>query len=387
MVPRSTDHPELAVADGLGSVADQLARENLPRIQRLAGVAFLLALVHVVVFGIGPDAPQGEVVERWRAALVQAHAVLAMAACGLGIGAWALSRHGTPMWAVRTWAVLTFVVAMGIVVRIVAVDQWITPSTSPFLVACVLAGMAVLQPPGTSGLLFALSYGAYHLAISQTQANPQQLTSNLVNGLSACALGWLIGQMSWRKTVENLRLSRQLGTLATRDALTGLVNRGEVVRLASEELARARRHGRPTSLLVLDLDHFKRVNDELGHPAGDALLRQVAAALEAGVRQTDIVARLGGEEFMVVLLHTDAAAALQVAEDLRRRLAQTVFMLGGATRRVSASIGVASTDALGRLDFETLYQRADEALYLAKASGRNRCATTAKPPEPAVTTP
>jgi diguanylate cyclase (GGDEF)-like protein len=161
-------------------------------------------------------------------------------------------------------------------------------------------------------------------------------------------------------------------TLATVDLLTGVLNRQALLSRLEDELERAARYQRPCSVVLVDLDHFKRVNDTHGHAAGDLVLREVADVLHANVRTADIVGRYGGEEFMVVLPETDADAAAASAEKLRRLVgSREVRLDDGYVLSVTLSAGVAG--GLGRhLQLDALVRDADAALYSAKALGRDQ---------------
>lgn len=176
------------------------------------------------------------------------------------------------------------------------------------------------------------------------------------------------------QTAELKSANQRLLDLSTRDELTGLANRRLFDERLAEEWARARRQGTPLALILADLDHFKRLNDSLGHPAGDACLRAVARSFRDTLRRSlDLVARYGGEEFALLLSDTAAASALEVAEELR----QGVESLGiaadaeGATR-VTASFGVAVVQPGEDNQPQTLIEAADQALYRAKRGGRNQ---------------
>jgi diguanylate cyclase (GGDEF)-like protein len=166
-----------------------------------------------------------------------------------------------------------------------------------------------------------------------------------------------------RRIVEELSLT---------DPLTGLANRRHFDQKLANELARARRYQRPLALIVIDLDHFKMVNDQHGHPAGDEVLRQVAAALRRASRETDLPARFGGEEFALILPETELSFALLAGERLRMRIANESVRCSGAILAVTISAGVAGADGTSLpADAATLYHQADAALYRAKATGRN----------------
>jgi diguanylate cyclase len=124
--------------------------------------------------------------------------------------------------------------------------------------------------------------------------------------------------------------------------------------------------------VLLDLDHFKRVNDTWGHPAGDAVLRHVATLANTTVRSTDLVGRLGGEEFIVLLPNTSIDLGRRIAEKIRQRLEASVVTWEGQRIPVTASFGLSSTTPEDKRDFNHLYTEADKALYLAKQRGRNR---------------
>lgn len=176
-----------------------------------------------------------------------------------------------------------------------------------------------------------------------------------------------------------------LQELAIRDELTGLYNRRELGRALAQEVARTTRTERPLSLLVVDIDHFKLVNDRHGHEAGDRVLQGVAKVVLESVRSLDRAARFGGEELVLLLPETPATEALYVAERLRRRIAAARFPSGTASGdlAITVSIGVATypDDCAGA---DELFRAADRALYDAKRSGRNRCVPSGCAPLPQV---
>jgi diguanylate cyclase (GGDEF)-like protein len=177
---------------------------------------------------------------------------------------------------------------------------------------------------------------------------------------------------------ENLDLTvrnRTLSEVSSRDTLTGLYNRWYVIEKIESELNRALRHGSPMSLLMLDIDHFKRINDTWGHPAGDEVLKSVGKMLKESCRVYDVPGRYGGEEFCIVLPETKPGNTTVVAERIRKRLEETELTLGDASVAVTASIGIAGMENQSdeeMLSPAALIDRADRALYSAKTRGRNR---------------
>ncbi len=169
---------------------------------------------------------------------------------------------------------------------------------------------------------------------------------------------------------EMASLNQKLEQMATTDELTGLMNRRQGVARLQEHWATALRYDHALSCIMLDIDHFKRFNDQHGHAAGDAVLQQTAAVLRAATRATDTVCRLGGEEFLVVCPRADADSAADYAERIRANIESNTVSIHGKTLHVTISAGVAQ---LGNsiAGANELLKAADDALYLAKGSGRN----------------
>lgn len=179
-------------------------------------------------------------------------------------------------------------------------------------------------------------------------------------------------QARLRTGVRILRLEQELRQQATKDALTGLWNRGAILDLVGQELQRGRRSRSHSALLVVDLDHFKSINDRFGHLVGDSVLQQCAQRMQRTLRSYDSIGRYGGEEFLVLLPQCDPLSAQTVAERIRQAIEAKPVVVDGRAIPVTTSIGVTTT--FGELDANpaTLIQHADEALYAAKSNGRNR---------------
>jgi diguanylate cyclase (GGDEF)-like protein len=173
---------------------------------------------------------------------------------------------------------------------------------------------------------------------------------------------------------ELLNTQRRLQREATHDALTGLWNRSAILEALDRELGRARREHNPLGVVLADLDCFKKVNDRLGHQAGDETLRQVAERMIDVLRGYDSLGRYGGEEFLLVLPHSDAYGAAERAERIRQRLAQEPIDLGRQSFRQTLSLGVTSSAEEPTANVDALVKAADAALYAAKRAGRNRVA-------------
>jgi len=171
---------------------------------------------------------------------------------------------------------------------------------------------------------------------------------------------------------ELLAAQAQLQILANHDSLTSLWNRRMILARLQEELARTRRESNSVGAILLDIDHFKRINDALGHAQGDEVLLQVAKRLTKTIRPYDSVGRYGGEEFLIVAAHCNMAETFKLAERVRSTLCSAPVQSSGGPIEVTASFGVSATTVGEELDPKTLIGAADRALYRAKESGRNR---------------
>lgn len=184
---------------------------------------------------------------------------------------------------------------------------------------------------------------------------------------------------------ERKQLEERLTFLADHDEMTGLPNRRRLGEELERAVAFARRYQHPGALLILDLDNFKRVNDTLGHHVGDSLVREVAGRLRGRLRATDLLARIGGDEFAVLLSQVNAAQAERVAGDLVAAVARECHLVDGAAVETSASLGVAVYEGDWEIDPEGLLMHADQAMYAAKNDGGNRYAVVegrGRPPLP-----
>ena len=366
------------------AIADELLRTTLRRFLLVAAVAVPLHLVQILSFlARSYDTPEQS---RWRLGIIVSHAVLLVLELAL-ISYLVRVRHRAQV--TRTMAVVPSLVLVVLLVAgaaIAAVDQLVTPSVIPFLVTCTIGGLIVLLPPQRSLPTYALGAVVFSVSIGMTQTDPTVLTSNRINGLTAAAIGFSLSVMMWQAEVRNLRqrhfihrqqelleaTNRELAQLAAFDPLTGLANRRSLEMMAANEVEQMRRVGHRSSLLLLDVDDFKQVNDSLGHPAGDELLRQVSALLADRMRSSDTVARWGGEEFLILLPRTDIDGAGHLAEILRAEFAARAFAVEGTALSVTVSVGAVEFDLVEDDPIVDAYRRVDDAMYTAKAAGKNR---------------
>jgi diguanylate cyclase (GGDEF)-like protein len=202
--------------------------------------------------------------------------------------------------------------------------------------------------------------------------SPALLHQRAMHAVNIMAVLILLGFGTSHYFLVVVRMQGQLMKLASTDPLTGLNNRRRLMEVAELELAQSRRYQFPMSLIVCDMDHFKTVNDRLGHDGGDAVLRHASHVIGLMARETDTACRWGGEEFLVLLPNTDLAGAIRVAERVRKFMAETPITIGNQTVNITVTLGVASLGVGETLDL--VIARADAALYAGKLAGRN-CVT------------
>ena len=245
-----------------------------------------------------------------------------------------------------------------------------------FMVAAALGGLILLFTAGVYFMRWAVVKPIIRVTrnLEQVEAShcPVQLRREWLRELDNIALAvQAFGAALEQEIAERQKAQAQLLELATTDSLTGLHNRRHFMESAQQELDRARRYQTPLSLALLDADHFKAVNDRYGHPVGDQALQMLAATGRRLLRDIDLFARIGGEEFAILLPQTDHAAAWIVADRLRQAIMDQSIATEAGPLCLTVSLGLASLDpATANLD--DLIRRADLALYQAKQNGRNR---------------
>ena len=183
------------------------------------------------------------------------------------------------------------------------------------------------------------------------------------------SLGETVFRFSYNDEIEEEYHAR-LFTFAATDALTGLYNRRYILTELENQLKIAKRNKRVFSIVIMDIDDFKHVNDNYGHSAGDELLKKLAFIMDHSLREQDIPGRVGGEEFLIILPETGMKGAFQLADRIRERIAETELIYKGIAIKATISAGISQYQA--NADTHTLYQLADQALYKAKQSGKNK---------------
>jgi diguanylate cyclase (GGDEF)-like protein len=375
----------IQAAARLGSEVQGVATmDALRRFRWVALVVVLINAAYVAAFwqpdNKGLDAD-------YAFALVVVHSGMGVAMLLLGLIAfWICKRHTVAGPGAITLHVAICMMGLLFAVAITSVDQLVTVNTTPYVLICLLVGMLSLARPILVLPIFVGFYALLHYTLSLTQVDIAHLEQARGSTRDATLMSMVVSVLIWRQYITAFLMQREINQshqtllnhqaelvyIASRDYLTGLYNRREFMRLADQEIDRARRYRTMTHVIVVDLDNFKRVNDQYGHPAGDDVLVKTAAVLKSEVRSTDTVGRLGGEEFILLLPNCSTQDALAVAEKLRVGIGAKPFVVNGTEICVTASFGVAGLEVGHKEGMEKLYIAADRALYEAKRLGRNR---------------
>lgn len=379
-----------------GVVQGEATVETLRRFRIFAAIVLVVNLAYTAEFWFHINPSETVTRANWANAIGWVHFICAVVMVVMGLFLYRCharsqrsSTHAMVLQILFCASMLLFAIALSVI------DQMVTPNTTNFATICLLIAMTSLMRPTITIVLFLGAYVLFFKALAITQPDPNLLALARSHSVSAVLMSIAASAVVWRQFVTAVLLRRELVRshqavaekqteleyLATHDALTGLYNRREFMRLAEMELARAARFPADVCMLMVDLDFFKKINDQYGHPAGDAVLQQIAALLTTGVRSTDVVARMGGEEFIVLLPNTATEGALAAAEKLRSAIREQQLKVLGLLVPVTASIGVSAITKAQWVTVEGLYTAADQALYAAKHRGRDRVEFMAAAPE------
>ena len=372
-----------------GRVQGEATMETLRRFRSVAVFLLVLHLGLAIWFSMYQAAPNRPEMQTWSDSLAIAQAFSAVMVVVLAALAHFLLRRSTrasyTAIAVQILISASYIL-VGLWLTVIDLKAGAGAGTASFMLISILIGVVSLMRPGISVPIYTLSYVVFLQMMAGAGFNSTNVPGLMIFGLAAPLLAIIASTMIWHQYAKNVVLRRQLSRSnsilkerhkemeyqAEHDALTGLYNRREFMRLAEMELERALKMSSHTCVIMVDVDFFKKINDNYGHPTGDEVLLKLSAILKVGVRTNDVVARMGGEEFIILLSNTPPQGAVALAEKLRKTLHSNPMMIDDLAIPLTASFGVSGYADKQQGTIEALYAAADKALYTAKNSGRNR---------------
>ena len=365
-------------------IIDEIFLININRVFYLSIVSIIIRLFSIVTF-LNKVPTEYNNDNIWRAGLVLTHSIYLILLIVLAILSYK-QRNDTQvsMMTIGTqYIAIMLILLIGVVIT--SIDQLVTPSTTPFTIACIAIGAIFIIKPLHSLLMFLIAYIMFYFAMGIVLTDLSILLSNRVNGLTSVSLGFFLSFILWKSNVTNLQLkecillqqkeledkNKELQHIATYDSLTELVNRRCFEEQVSNVMLSIERHGGEACLLLIDVDDFKTINDKYGHPIGDKVLQRLASIMKSQLRRIDIVSRIGGDEFAIILVNTDIKAAKLVGEKLKNSIEKDTLIIDEQEINMTVCIGITSID--NKTDsYEEAYKYADKALYMAKTMGKNQ---------------
>ncbi|MBS3972882.1 MAG: GGDEF domain-containing protein [Erysipelotrichia bacterium] len=370
----------------------QAVDANMSRLFNLSLIVIPISIIHIVIFEffIAVNTPE-EIL--WRDGIIFSHATLVALASVLSFVIFFVSNYEENLYKFKiVIQVVSSATIMILGVVITSFDQYITSSISPFIIVSMMIALVVLMPPWMSVMMFLSLFGAFYVGITMFVKDSIVLTSNILNGVTVIGMGIGLSNIMWyyytknvkqRKQIEeqnfNLELQKieleqlnfRLNILASTDSMTQLLNRREFENIVNTEL-NIGNNDFVSSVLIVDIDHFKQLNDQYGHLIGDELLKQFSTLLKAVLRDRDLIARWGGDEFVIMLHDANPNEAFKIAERLRSNIMKHVFNIENNLIQLTSSFGISALDTEEMEPLYSSYLKADKALYQAKDLGRNK---------------
>jgi len=387
LVERIRNHP-LNVNSKI--VKEDIISINNHRIYLLSIILMLIHLAHGFIFLMyDPGFKSAENVHRWRIGVAFTHFTMFIIILLIGGTAFILKQKRLDRGRVANYLQFITIISyflFGIVLS--AFDQYVNAGINAFISVCIGIAVILFMHPIYSLLIYVFSFIFFHYGISLTQSNQNILLSESVNSISVIGISFGIALIMWRNSIYKIfqekeidkqnqileEQNTQLEFLATHDSLTGLLNRMEFMKRTEIEMVRMDKSKKEICIILMDIDHFKHVNDHYGHPAGDQILKEVGTLIKNLLGDKYFPSRLGGEEFIFLLPDKALSEAMLIAEEIKSAIQAYLFAVGDETIIVTASLGVASLNMEEADPFTSCYHRADIALYEAKNNGRNRVA-------------
>ncbi|MCD8574636.1 MAG: diguanylate cyclase [Erysipelotrichaceae bacterium] len=366
---------------------------NMSRLYYLSLLMIPISVIHIVTFTFFV-VPETQEATWWRMGIILLHSLMVAMSSIISFLIFWIDNYERELIRLKFMIqIFSTIVVMVLGVGIAVVDQWITTSISPFIIVSIIIALVVLMHPLVSTIIYIGLFAVFIFTMPLIITDSLILTSTIMNGITVVMMAVGLSNIMWyyytknekqKRVIEiqnaNLeeqkqeleQLNYRLSVLASMDSMTQLLNRREFENQVNAELSVFKDDVLSSSMMIADIDHFKRVNDQYGHPVGDELLKQFSLLLKAVLRDKDLIARWGGEEFVVMLHQANPNEAYKIAERLRRTIESTTFQINQHHIHITVSFGIAPLNTSEEEPLYTSYLRADKALYQAKESGRNK---------------
>jgi diguanylate cyclase (GGDEF)-like protein len=374
-------------------IASDIAITNWKRVRIFLSLTLLFEVLLIFFYDI-PAIRSSTADELWlnRAYLILHLLIASAAITGIVLSIGFLGKSWKNKWGNEYLSVMVALIILVFLSVITGLDQIKTGEISVFVINLLVCSVLLLVPFRVSFILFTIPFGVFIIEIFTYQTNIATRNSHLINGgifwVAVLVLSTFLYDNFVSHIQKNIKLeeanrkledaNQKLLTLSLHDPLTHLPNRRNFELRIEQELAMVKRFNQRSWLILIDLDHFKNVNDRFGHVVGDRVLQETAAFLSHNIRDVDMVCRWGGEEFLLLITHTELDGIRFNSHRLCTSLAQTPMNVDGKLIPITASFGIAPLIPHGsdEDDFMTCYKLADQALYKAKQNGRNRVVIT-----------
>lgn len=282
------------------------------------------------------------------------------------------SEYGSFLW--QRACIVSFFTGILIANSFISMaDQRIHGEITAYIMGILGIAAIVYLKPSTSLFIYLVSFVFFLSGISQMQTNPQVLTGHYINSSFLVIIGWIFSVTLFNTRLSDFLNKKGLEKFADFDYLTGCLNRRAFINRLGQEIERAKREETTISILLVDIDFFKQVNDKYGHQVGDFVLKQLINCFNDSCRSYDFIGRFGGEEFIICLPNTGLEVASDVAERFREIVEETRMICDSNKVSITVSLGVASLEPTHNENIDKFISRADSAMYRAKIKRNNVC--------------
>lgn len=370
------------------SVTKEIKAKNVWRIFYLSAIMTIVHIAYIISFSVNQPAMESTYLENWAQFVILSHSIMLFVVVFLcSLSFYMLKKKKTNSFFALVVTEATAILYLLFGISITAASQGAVSSITPFLLVAIGVSAILLIPPFVVLINFSIIYVIFYMTIDAYQLTPELILSSHLNAFTSVAISIGLAHVLWKNVVTQTEqrhkiekqhevlevANKRLDFLVTYDPLTKLYNRLKFLDVVNKEISTMKKNGYDGSIIILDLDNFKSINDEFGHPVGDKVLQEVGQIILANIGEMDSAARLGGEEFIILLRQQSLEESVNTANRLREKIAALRLKSDTDTIvQVTASFGVAPFIPASDDPFQTSYSEADRVMYIAKTQGGNR---------------